>query len=145
MQKHDRQSDSLEDLAARALRLGREVALLARDMQPGADSQDVAYLARCLSPLRESKVFDRVYEGGFEAALIRLRALRDNEELARHREFVGFDDPEGDSVGVLQEVVEYSERGRALAGLVDVFETFLDVRQDVLDRLEAVRLIFSRT
>ncbi|MCO8146381.1 hypothetical protein NHN26_14225 [Rhodovulum tesquicola] len=145
MQKHDRQSESLEDLAARGLRLGREVALLARDMQPGADSQEVAYLQRCLSPLRDDKVFDRLHEGGFEAALTRLRALRDAEELGRHREFMGFQDPEGDAVGIVQEVVEYSDHGRALAGLVDRLETVLALRRDVLDRLEAERLLLGRT
>ncbi|SIO10184.1 hypothetical protein SAMN05444722_0422 [Rhodovulum sp. ES.010] len=138
-------SKTLEETAADAIRLGREVALLARTLRPGSDAREVEFLDRCLAPLRNGQVFDLRHEGGFEAALGRLRVLRDSEELGRHREFVGFHDPEGDSVGLVQEVVEYSDRGRALSTLVDRLEAFLDTRQDVLDRLEAERLLLGRT
>ncbi len=145
MKNEQAPSKTLEEAAADAIRLGREVALLARTLRPGSDAREVEFLDRCLAPLRDGRVFDRVHEGGFEAALARLRVLRDAEELGRHREFIGFDDPEGDAVGVVQEVVEYTDHGRALAGLVDRLETFLALRQDVLDRLEAERFLLGRT
>ncbi|SIO59926.1 hypothetical protein SAMN05444722_3803 [Rhodovulum sp. ES.010] len=136
-------SKTLEETAADAIRLGREVALLARTLRPGCDAREVEFLERCLAPLRDGRVFDRLHEGGFEAAVARLRVLRDAEELGRRREFIGFDDPEGDAVGVIQEVVEYSDRGRALAGLVDRFEAFLAFRQDVFDRIKAERFVLG--
>lgn len=138
-----KKSQNLEDQVVNAIRAGRQVALLFKETRPCGDSQDDGFLDRCLAPLRDGRVFDLRHEGGFEAALGRLRVLRDNEEIGRHREFVGFEDPEGDSVGLVQEVVEYSDRGRALSALVDRLEAFLAMRQDVLDRLAAEQLILG--
>lgn len=135
--------ENLEDQVVDAIRAGRELAALFRKLGPYGDTRDHGFLERCLAPLQNGQVFASRYEGGFEAALGRLRVLRDSEELGRHREFRGFDDPEGDAVGIVQEIVEYSARGRALSTLVDQFETFLSLRQDVLDRMSAERFILG--
>ncbi|MGC9419119.1 MAG: hypothetical protein ACP5EN_09110 [Rhodovulum sp.] len=134
---------SLEDQVVGAIRSGRQVAALFRELRPCGDSHEDGFLERCMAPLRNGQVFDPRHEGGFEAALGRLRVLRDAEERGRHREFVGFHDPEGDAVGIVQEVVEYSDRGRALSTLVDRLEAFLALRQDVLDSLAAERFILG--
>lgn len=133
----------LEDQVVDAIRSGRQVAAMFLELRPCGDSHEDGFLDRCMAPLRNGQVFDPRHEGGFEAALSRLRVLRDAEELGRHREFMGFHDPEGDSVGLVQEVVEYNDRGRALSTLVDRLEAFLALRQDVLDRLAAERFILG--
>lgn len=143
MHKDPRPSATLEEMAAEATRQGREAAIMARDLRPGRDSREVDFIERCLSPLREGAVFECRHEGGFDAALQRIRVLRDREETCRHRQFVGVLDPEGDDHGIVQEVVVYSERGRALALLVERLEAFLDARQAVLDRIVAERFILT--
>ncbi|MFX0542961.1 hypothetical protein ACEWPM_014670 [Roseovarius sp. S4756] len=50
-------STNIDDLAATAIRLGREVAEQARVLQLGSTARDVAFVARCLASLQEADQF----------------------------------------------------------------------------------------
>ncbi|MBK1634155.1 hypothetical protein [Rhodovulum adriaticum] len=142
---HNTQTEPLEEMAASALRLGRNVVAMVRDLRPGADSHDAAFLQRCLAPLGDSRVFSRRYDGGFDTALTRLRALRDGEEIYRRRDFRGFLDPEGDDVGIVCETPVYTDRGDQLAALVEHLEAVIATRQSLFDRQAAERFLLGRT
>jgi len=128
---------------ARLIQQGRDVAALARDLQPGCDSQDVAFLQRCLDPLRTDRMLEERFSGGFDAARARIAELRDAEEIARSRVFEGFTDPEGDDVGVVREVVDRTEHGNALAELLGRLDAALAARQAILDLMAAERIVRS--
>jgi len=137
------EDDPIVVRVARLLQQGREVAALARDVQPGRDSQEVAFLKRCLDPLGSDRMLEERFSGGFDAARARIAELRDAEEIGRVRVFDGFSDPEGDDVGVVRDVVDRTEQGDALAELLGRLDAALAARQAILDLMAAERIVRS--
>jgi len=59
----------LDDLAAEAVGLGRQVAIRAETLRLGKNSKEVAFVSRCLAHLSERQAFHKADEGGFDAVM----------------------------------------------------------------------------
>ena len=58
---------NMDDLAAEAVGLGRQVAERAKALHLGDTAKDVAFVSRCLARLKDRQPFDEGDEGGFDA------------------------------------------------------------------------------
>ncbi|MEH6505988.1 MAG: hypothetical protein V7786_06875 [Sulfitobacter litoralis] len=134
---------NLEDLAAKAVCLGRQVAERARALQLGENAKDVAFVSRCCARLKERQPFHEADEGGFLAVMEILERSIAAEYLGTEDRFkvTGYDEfgPKGESC----ETQVYSDRGTELFELKCLFQDFLNCRDGVLDQVAAHRCLLN--
>ncbi|WP_132697211.1 hypothetical protein [Rhodovulum steppense] len=126
------------DLAVdRTVRLGRQAAAELFRLVPGRDSLEIDRLRRCVAGLADGNPFSDADEGSLLHVRDCLNDLCRQEQLERRRVFRGFHDPEAGDIGSVEEIPVYTDRGRELAQLTDLFEAFLVSRivaQELMSR-----------
>lgn len=134
---------NIDDLAAQAVGLGRQVADRARSLHLGDTAKDVAFVSRCLGHLKERRPFDAADEGGFDAVMDILERSIAAEYLGSEDRFeeTGYDEfgPRGET----RETPVYSDRGNELIELRFLFHDFLHSRDNVLDQVAAHRCLLG--
>ena len=132
---------TLEGLAAKAVRLGRETAAAAQDAGVGVSPQDWRRLGQLLEALAERLPFAACDETIEEARRILERDIG-SEEAGTERRVVDYDvDPDGRRLDVLAEVPAHTERGRTLLQVQQRLREFIAARDAVLDRIAAERAV----
>ena len=134
---------NMDDLAAEAVGLGRQVADWAKTLHLGDNARDVAFVSRCLARLKERQPFDEADEGGFDAVMDLLERSIAAECLGSEDRFeeTGYDEfgPHGET----RETPVYSNRGNELIELRRLFQDFLNSRDSVLDQVAAHRCLLD--
>ena len=134
---------NLEDLAAKALCLGRQVAERARALQLGENARDVAFVSRCFARLQERQPFHEMDEGGFAAVLEIIERSIASEYLGTEDRFetTGYDEfgPRGE----ICKTTVYTDRGIELLEFQGLFTDFLYCRNGVLDQVAAHRCLLN--
>ena len=125
---------SIDDLAARVVRLGRELAAAARDCCAGGSAQDHAFVARSFERLADRRPFEERDVAGLGTA----RALISNdlrrETAGTERQVVDHDyDEDGVRYDVWAEVAAFTERGEQLRAVLRRLDEFARARDAVLD------------
>lgn len=142
--KTDQDPTNIDDLAANAVRLGRDLARRAQAMHLGGTSADAAFVSRCLSSLADRDPFSPAIDGGLDA----VRGILEREiatEIVGHEErFVETHFDETGPHGEIREVPIHSQRGVELLELRALFRRFEDARGCVLDHLAAHRALLDR-
>lgn len=140
MQK-DLYSIRLEDLVARTIGMGREVATAIGTSDLSRSPHEIARVTRCLARLSKGEPLDPGDCGGFETVRnILIREIA-QETIGMVRTFRGFSDPEEGDIGTVIEHAVVSDRGADLDRLLGDFERFLFMRQVVLDRMAAEQVV----
>ncbi|WP_050524259.1 hypothetical protein [Pseudorhodobacter wandonensis] len=133
----------MDDLAAQAVALGRQVADRAKSLHLGGNARDVAFVSRCLGRLKERQPFDAADEGGFDSVMDILERSIAAECLGSEDRFeeTGYDEfgPHGET----RETPVYSDRGNKLIELRSLFQDFLNSRDSVLDQVAAQRCLLG--
>lgn len=133
----------MDELAAEAIGLGRQVANRAIELHLGDNAMDVAFVTRCLAHLKERQSFDEGDEGGFGAVMGILERDIAAECLGSAEQFeeTGYDEfgPQWE----IREMPVYTERGNELIKLQYLFQDFLNSRDGVLDHVAAHRCLLE--
>jgi hypothetical protein len=134
---------NMEDLAAEAVGLGRQVADRAKTLHLGDNARDVAFVSRCLARLKERQPFDEADEGGFNAVMDILERSIAAECLGSEDRFeeTGYDEfgPHSET----RKTPVYSDRGNELIELRLLFQDFLHSRESVLEQVAAHRCLLN--
>ena len=125
---------SIDDLAAKVVRLGRELAAAARDCCAGGGVRDHAFVERSLEPLARRRPFDERDGAGLGTA----RALISNdlrrETAGTERRIVDHEyDEDGVRYDVWAEVPAFTDRGEQLQTVLRKLDEFVRARDAVLD------------
>ncbi|WP_099824236.1 hypothetical protein [Oceaniglobus indicus] len=134
-------SSNIDDLAATAIRLGREVAEQARVLHLGRTARDVAFVARCLASLRDREPFCASVEGGLDAVRDILERDIEAEKTGTDHRFVETRFDEAGQHGEVREVPVYTRRGAELLDLQNLFDRFVETRRSVLDHIAAHKVL----
>jgi hypothetical protein len=78
---------NMDDLAAEAVGLGRQVAERAKALHLGDTAKDVAFVSRCFARLKDRQPFDESDEGGFDAVMDILERCIASEFLGRDERY----------------------------------------------------------
>lgn len=133
----------MEDLAAEAVGLGRQVADRAKSLHLGDNARDVAFVSRCFGRLKERQPFDTADEGGFDAVMdILVRSIA-AECLGSEDRFEETSYDEFGPHGEIRKTTVYSDRGNELIKLRCLFQDFLHSRDSVLDQVAAHRCLLG--
>jgi len=133
--------DTIDDLAASAVRLGRQLHRDALSICLGGNSRDFGFVERTLRRLAERDPFDARDDASLEALRGILEAdLRSEIEGVERRFIETYYDASGQH-GQVRDCPVYSERGEALLAVQATFERFLSARSDTLDRVAAERAL----
>lgn len=115
---------NMDDLAAEAVGLGRQVAERAKALHLGDTAKDVAFVSRCFARLKDRQPFDEGDEGGFDAVMDILERSIASEFLGSEEQYeeTGYDDfgPRGET----RDTPVYSDRGNELIELQYCFRIF---------------------
>ncbi len=130
---------NLDDLAAEAVRLGRELAERAHALHLGGSAQQAAFVLRCLARLKERQPFAEADEGGLSAVQEILERDIEGEIIGTEERFVETHFDELGQHGEIREVLIYSDRGAELIELRLLFCDFLTSRGAALDHTAAHR------
>lgn len=134
---------NMDDLAAEAVGLGRQVAERAKALHLGDTAKDVAIVSRCFARLKDRQPFDEGDEGGFDAVMDILERSIASEFLGSEERYeeTGYDDfgPRGET----RDTPVYSDRGNELIELQYLFQDFLNSRDGVLDHVAAHRCLLD--
>lgn len=134
---------SLETLATKAVRLGRELHEMAHAVYVGGNIRDFGFAARALGRLAEREPFDSRDTASFEA----LRGIIDTDlsrEVVRtERRFVETHYDNDGQHGEVREIPVYSARGETLLRLQETLNRFLAARDAALDRIAADRALMQ--
>ena len=103
----------------------------------------MAFVSRCFARLRERQPFNEADKGGFVAVLDILERNIASEYLGSEEQFqeTGYDD--FGTRGEFRETRVYSDRGKELIELQNLFQDFLDSRNSVLDHVAAHRCLLD--
>ena len=134
---------NLEDLAAKAVYLGRQVAERARALQLGENAREVAFVSRCFARLQERQPFHEMDEGGFAAVLEILKRSIDSEYLGTEDRFEATGYDEFGPRGEFCETAIYTYSGKKLVELQYLLQEFLKCRDVVLDQVAANRCLLA--
>ena len=133
--------DTLEALATAAIRLGREFQQAAHSVCLGGNSRDFGFVERTLRRLAERDPFDPRDDASLEAVRGILETdLRSEVEGSERRFFETHYDAMGQH-GELRDCPVYSKRGEVLLSVQQIFDRFVEVRAQTLDRVAAERAL----
>lgn len=141
MKTVDTREQSLDKLAATAVRRGRELAKKAHDVYLGGNARDFAIVDRALSHLARREPFDPRVANALDAVTGILEGDLATEVVGVHRQFVETGCDEDGVQGEVHERPVYSERGMALLDLQRRLEDFVDARDATLDRIAAENIL----
>lgn len=132
---------SLEGHVVRLVKMGRIIAgeILASDL--ALHPRQGPLLDRCLRRLSEGQPLHPRDAGGFQSVLGILKREFEAETLGITHRFSGVHDPEQGDVGVIVDFLVVTERGEILGSLLDSFELFLEMRQEILDQLRVENVL----
>lgn len=132
---------SLDELAATAVRLGRELEREAQAVTLGGDSREYGFVTRTLRRLSDRDPFDprddfalAALEGIIEAD------LRSEVKGSEHRFFETHYDEFGQH-GEVRDCPIYGERGEQLLAVQRTFKRFIKARAEALDRIAGERAV----
>ena len=134
---------NMDELAAEAVGLGRQVANRAKELHLGDNAKDVAFVTRCFARLKERQSFNDADEGGFNAVMGILERDITSEFLGDEEQFEQTGCDEFGPQGEIRETPVYSERGNELIELQFLFQEFLNNRDVVLDQVAAHRCLLE--
>ena len=137
----DSVSVPLEQLAATAVRLGRELQQMAHAVYLGGNTLDAGFVSRTLRRLADRDAFDPRDDASFEALRGILEKDLRSELVKTERHFV---ETHYDAEGQHGEVVErpvYSERGQEILRIQETLIRFTKARAATLDQIAAERAI----
>jgi hypothetical protein len=134
---------NLDDLGREAVRLGREVAKRARALNLGGTALEAGFAGRCLNRLREREPFKEVDEGGLAIVDAMLTKSIKCEIIGTETFFFETYFDELGQNGERREVPVYSQRGKDLLDLQQMFQEFAAVRRAILDHAAAHRSLIS--
>lgn len=130
-----------EDIATTAVRLGRQVARMARDIHAGGTSRNVGFVSRTLDNIGNRRPFDQRDDASLDKVRRMLACDLETECDGSSIEFVevGYG-PDGPVIAG-RECALYTERGDDLLRLLQLFDDFIAARDATLDRAAAERAI----
>lgn len=130
-----------EDIATRAVGLGRQVAHLARDIHAGGTSLNARFVCRALDSIGNRRPFDQRDDASLDEVRRLLASDLETECLgtSSERVEVGYD-PDG-PILAFRECAAYTERGKKLLRLLQLFDAFMEARDATIDRAAAERAI----
>lgn len=132
---------SLDELAATAVRLGRELEAMAHAVYLGGNARDFGFVSRTLRRLAERNSFDPRDEQSLGALRGILDADLASEVTGMERRFFETRHDEFGQDGEIQECPVYSERGEAILAIQKTYQAFLTARAATLDRVAAERAL----
>ena len=129
---------ALDELAARAVRVGREAATAAHECAAGSTVGQWRRVEACLGGLAERRPFEAIDDDALVAALGIIARDLENEAAGTERRVVDHDhDDDGNAYAVWAEVPAHTERGEALLRVQRLVREFVALRDEVLDRVAA--------
>ena len=138
---HD--SANLDTLAARTIKLGRDLAYKARALDLGRNAKEAAFVARCLAPLETRQAFN----SGDEASFAAIQGILENdlagEIIETEQRFVETHFNELGQQGEVRELPIYSSRGLELLDLSETLDDFMATRAAVLDHIAAHQALMT--
>ena len=138
-QKNDR--PPLEEQAALAVRLGRELSAMALAVYAGGTASDYVFVKRIVLRLAEREPFEPRDDASLEALRGLLEKDLGREAVGTESVFVATRHDAAGEHGEVRDVPIYSERGQALLQIVETYERFIAARDTTLDRLAAERTV----
>jgi hypothetical protein len=132
---------SLEELAAKAVRLGRELEEMAHGIYLGRNSKDFGSMSRTLRHLRERTPFAAHDEQSLDTFRGILDADLRSEVVGMERRFFETRYDEFGQHGEVRECPLYTERGKKLLAVLKTFEAFIVARNAALDRAAGERAL----
>lgn len=132
---------SVDEIAAEAIRLGRELERAAHAVSLGGNSRDAGYVSLTLRRLAERAPFDPRNDVSLSALKGIILADLKSEIVGSERRFV---ETHFDNLGQHGEVRDYpiySARGEELLSVQRAFLRFMDTRAATLDRIAAERAV----
>jgi hypothetical protein len=133
----------LDDLGREAVRLGREVAERAHELNLGQGSSDGAFVKRCLTHLKERQTFSEADDSSLTAVDEMLKNEIDGEIIGAEVCFYETHFDEVGQHGEQREVPVYSQRGAELIELKKILRDFQSIRHAVLDHIAAHRTLMN--
>jgi hypothetical protein len=134
---------NLDDLGREAVRLGREVAERAHALSLGETALDAGLARRCLNRLKERGPFKEADEGGLAIVDAMLTKSIKSEIIGTESSYFETYFDELGQNGERREVPVYSQRGKDLLDLQQIFQEFVAVRRAILDHVAAHRALIS--
>lgn len=132
---------SMDDLAATAIRLGRELAGMVEELFLGATGPRTVFMSKVLRHLAERNAFDPRDEQSLEALGGMLADALKSEAIGTERRFFESRHDEFGQHGEIRECPVYSERGEELLAILKTFKEFVLAREATLDRVVAERAL----
>lgn len=134
---------SLDELAAKAVRLGRELEAMAHANYLGGNAHDFGFVSRTLRRLAERNPFDPRDEQSLGALRGILDADLASEVTGVERRLFETRHDEFGQDGEIRECPVYSERGQAILAIMKVYQAFVLARDTTLDRVAAERALMQ--
>ena len=132
---------SLNETAATAVRLGRELERVARAVSLGGNSRDCGFVGRTLRRLADRDPFD----SRDDTSMLALEGIIDadirSEVLGSERRFIETHHDQLGQHGEVRDCPIYSERGEALLAVQRTFLAFMKARNETLDQIASERAI----
>ena len=133
---------ALDELAARAVRVGREAATAAHECAAGSTVGQWRRVETCLGGLGERRPFEAIDEDALLAVQGIIARDLESEVAGTERRVVDHDhDEDGNVYAVWAEVPAHTERGEALLHVQRLLREFVTLRDEVLDRVAAEQAV----
>ena len=132
---------SLEELAAMAVRRGRQLQEAAHAVSLGGNSREWGFASRTLQRLAERDPFDLRDDASLTAVEGIIEADLRTEVLGSERRFIETHYDDLGQHGEVRECPVYSARGAELLAVQMKFRSFMDARSATLDRIAAERAV----
>ena len=133
---------ALDELAARAVRVGREAAAAAHECAAGSTVGQWRQVEASLGGLAERRPFTEIDEDALAAAQGIVARDLEAEGAGTERRVVDHDhDEDGNVYAVWAEVPVHTERGETLLRVQRLVREFVALRDEVLDRIAAERAV----
>lgn len=137
MNQQATETSTIDDLAARAVSLGRKVQKEAVRLSVGANATDAAFVARSLGCLADRRPFEPRDTASLDVVRAHIAADLDAETLRTEQVFDAQAFDSDGNQGIVRDVPVRTERGRDLAAFLELYDAFLEAREATLDRIAA--------
>ncbi len=134
---------NIDEIAALAIRLDRQLAENACALNLGGNARDAAFVTRALSNLPDRLPLLEADEGGIDAVQHMVDTELKNEIIDTEKRFVPIVFDELGQHGEMLDVPIYPNRGKDLLDLRCLISQFLDATAAVLDHIAAHRTLMS--
>ncbi|QFT92368.1 hypothetical protein FIU86_05905 [Roseovarius sp. THAF9] len=141
---HHQHDDTLEDLIFEALQKARSFVAALNIAALSSNSQDGAFISRCVSQIETGRVLDDDVEGVLDAVRKILCREIEEETFETRPVFDGYHDPEFGDVGTVLEIPVRTVRGDDLSESLTRLDALVSARYAALDRLCAEREVRKR-